>query len=74
LVRQRDGAFGKYPWYFSTFLREEGRLAALIGDTLGATRAYQEYLTLCPNPELQLQPEVQQVRAELARLRRAGPT
>jgi hypothetical protein len=33
-------------WYLSTFLREEGRLAALTGDTAGAIRAYQHYLAL----------------------------
>jgi tetratricopeptide (TPR) repeat protein len=55
-------------WYLSTSLREEGRLAALTGDTVGAVRAYQHYLALRPNPESAVKPEVEQVRAELARL------
>jgi tetratricopeptide (TPR) repeat protein len=55
-------------WYLSTLLHEEGRLAALTGDTAGAIRAYQRYLALRPNPEPAVKPEVEQVRTELARL------
>ncbi len=56
--------------YLSTFLREEGRLAALTGDPIGAIRAYQHYLALRSDPEPSTKPEVDRVRAELARLRR----
>jgi Protein kinase domain len=49
-------------------LREEGRLAALVGDTAGAIRAYSHYLALRYNPEPSIKPEVDRVRAELARL------
>src|SRR5690606_35677658 len=35
----------------STFLREEGRLAELTGDTAAALRAYQHYLALRDDPE-----------------------
>ena len=56
------------PIYMSTFLREEGRLSALTGDTVGAIRAYQHYLALRPNPEPALRPEVERVRAELTAL------
>ena len=39
-VRRRAGAYDLLPtWYLSTFLHEEGRLAALTGDTAGAIRA-----------------------------------
>ena len=55
-------------YYLSTFLREEGHLAALMGDTAGAIRAYQHYLALRPDPEPEVKPEIQEVRAELARL------
>ena len=63
-------------WYFpaeylSTYLREEGRLAALAGDTTGAIAAYRDYLTLRSNAEPSLQPAVAQVRAELVRLETA---
>ncbi|HEY7482344.1 MAG TPA: serine/threonine-protein kinase [Gemmatimonadales bacterium] len=56
------------PLYLSTYLREEGRLAAAIGDREGAIRAYQHYLALRSDPEPSLKPQVEQVRAELAQL------
>jgi len=67
-VRRRGERFGMFPFYLSTFLREEGRLAALTGDTAGAIRAYQHYLALRPNPEPEVKPEVERVREGLARL------
>ncbi len=59
--------------YFPTLnltysLREEGRLAALVGDREGAIKAYSHYLALRYNPEPSVKPEVDRVRAELARL------
>jgi hypothetical protein len=56
------------PGLLSYALREEGRLAALAGDPAGAIRAYSHYLALRYNPEPSLKPQVDQVRAELARL------
>jgi hypothetical protein len=56
------------PPYLSTYLREEGRLAALTGDTAGAIRSYQHYLALRSDPEPAWQPETEQARAELAKL------
>jgi hypothetical protein len=67
-VRRRSGGYMLMPTYLSTFLREEGRLATLTGDTSGAIRAYQHYLALRPNPEPRLRPEVERVRGDLARL------
>ena len=68
-VRRRAGFYGFFPsWYLSTFLREEGRLAALTGDRAGAVRAYRHYLALRRNPEPEVKPEVEMVRTELARL------
>jgi len=58
------------PLYLSTYLREEGRLAALTGDTAGAIRAYRHYLVLQADPEPALQPWVRAIHAELARLKR----
>jgi hypothetical protein len=60
-------------WLLSTPLREEGRLAALVGDTAGAIRAYQHYLALRSDPEPRLRPGVDRVRTELARLERFNP-
>ena len=54
--------------YLSSFLREEGRLAALTGDRAGAIRSYRHYLALRSNPEPSLKQEVERVRAELAKL------
>ncbi|HEX5574479.1 MAG TPA: serine/threonine-protein kinase, partial [Gemmatimonadales bacterium] len=68
-VRRRGMGYDLLPtWYLSTFLHEEGRLAALTGDTIGAIRAYQHYLALRPDPEPAVKPEVDGVREELARL------
>ena len=54
--------------YLSTQLREEGRLAASIGDSAGAIRAYRHYLALRREAEPRLRPEAERVRRELARL------
>jgi serine/threonine-protein kinase len=68
-VRRRASGYDLLPtWYLSTFLHEEGRLAAVTGDTAGAIRAYQHYLALRPNPEPEVKPEVERVREELVRL------
>jgi TolB-like protein len=49
-------------------LREQGRLATLVGDRAGAIKAFSHYLALRYNPEPSVKPEVDRVRAELARL------
>jgi len=67
-VRRRAGGFMMGTTYISTFLREEGRLSGLTGDTVGAIRAYRHYLALRRDPEPGLRREVEQVRAELAAL------
>jgi len=56
------------PLYLSTYLREEGRLAALSGDRDGAIRAYQHYLALRADPEPTLRAQAERVRADLAQL------
>lgn len=69
-VRRRGTIFIGAPVLMTSFLREEGRLAALTGDTAGAIRAYRHYLGLRYDPEPVLRPEVERVRRELARLER----
>ena len=54
----------------TTFLREEGRLAALTGDKAGAIQAYRKYLAIRANPEPALAPQVARVRAALDSLQR----
>ena len=53
----------------ATHLREEGRLAAKLGDRAGAIRAYDHYLALRSNPEPALIADRDRVRAEVDRLR-----
>jgi serine/threonine protein kinase len=61
------------PVYFlATILAEEGRLAARAGDRDGAIRAYRHYLTLRTEPDPTLEPEVERIRTELARLLEEG--
>ena len=64
----RDG-----PQALTTMLREEGRLAALVGDRAGAIRAYRHFLALRPDPDPRLRADRDRVRAELARLEAARP-
>jgi serine/threonine-protein kinase len=54
--------------YLASDLLEEGRLAAIVGDTAGAVRAYRHYMALRLDPEPTLRAEVDAGRAELARL------
>lgn len=70
LASIRRGRWMYPPEYLSTHLREEGRLARLTGDRKGAIIAYRHYLALRSKPEPTLQPEVDQVRADLERLER----
>jgi hypothetical protein len=55
-------------WNLSYCLRERGRLATLVGDHERAIKAYSHYLALRYNPEPSVKPDVDRVRAELARL------
>jgi hypothetical protein len=59
---------GMNPEFLSTHLLEEGRAAALAGHRTTAIRALQHYLALRYDPEPSVRPEVEVVRAELARL------
>ncbi len=67
-IRRRHIYGPNQPEYFSSYVREEGRLAALVGDREGAIRAYQHYLALRDDPEPSVQPEVDAVRAALVDL------
>jgi hypothetical protein len=68
-ARRRGAPFNLGPtFYLASYLREEGRLAALTADTASAIRAYQHYLALRSQPEPALRPEVERVQTELAQL------
>jgi len=68
-VRRRR--FDLVPVFLSTYLREEGRLAALAGDTTGAIAAYRHFVTLQSHPEPARAARVEQIKSELGRLMRA---
>ena len=57
--------------FYLTYHREEGRLAALTGDTAAAIRAYRRYLALRTDAEPRFQPRVREVRSALAALEQA---
>jgi len=65
-TRRRAGMYTDWPPFLSSFVREEGRLAALTGDSAGAVRAYRHYLMFRFDPEPSVRPEVERVRRELA--------
>ncbi len=55
--------------YRVAYLKEEGDLAAIVGDTVGAIKAYRHYLTLRTDPDSgAVAEEVAEVRTALARL------
>jgi DNA-binding SARP family transcriptional activator len=70
-LRRRPFYWVPGPRYLSTFLREEGRLAALAGDLAGARHAYGRYLALRQDPDPALRADAERARAELRRI--AGP-
>jgi hypothetical protein len=71
LVAMRRRSWGLLCPSYVVYHREEGRLAALTGDTTGAIRAYRRYLALRSDAEPRFQPKVQQVRSALAALQHA---
>ena len=68
-IRRREAdAFPSYLWSRPAFLRQEGRLAALVGDTTGAKRVYDEYLLLRTSPDALFRPQRDSVIAARAAL------
>ncbi len=61
------------PRFLSSYLLAQARAAAGLGDNETAVRAYLHYLALRSDPEPELLPQIEAVRAELAELRREGP-
>ncbi|HSD30486.1 MAG TPA: serine/threonine-protein kinase [Gemmatimonadales bacterium] len=54
--------------FLASYLRQEGRLSAAVGDSDGAIRAYRHYLALRLYPESRIAVEVARVRASLSEL------
>jgi hypothetical protein len=71
-VRRRTGGYMLAPLLLSTYLRQEGRLARLTGDTAGAVRAYRHYLALRSDPQPSLRPQRDSVLAELGGMESIG--
>jgi TolB-like protein len=65
----RRGIWFQPPRNLSTLLREEGKLAARLGDRAGAVRALEHYLALRSNPEPPLRAERDSIQAEVNRLK-----
>jgi len=56
------------PAFYSTYRLERARIAAAIGERADAMREYRAWLNIRANAEPELQPQVADVRKELARL------
>lgn len=67
-IRRRTYDVDSTHFLLATSLREEGRLAALVGENEAARRAYEHYLLLRSAPEPELQAQVDSVRAALEEL------
>ena len=67
-VRRRGDSWVPMQPYLATHLREEGRLAAIVGEREQAIAAYRHYLALRYDPEPALREEAEQLRRELAKL------
>ena len=64
-IRRREvDYFPPYLWSLPAFLRIEGRMAALVGDTASALRSYDQYLTLRTAPDAVFRPQRDSVVAE----------
>jgi tRNA A-37 threonylcarbamoyl transferase component Bud32 len=66
--RRENNWYPAYLWTLPAFLRQEGRLAALAGDTAGARWAFERYLTLRTDPDPVFVPQRDSVVAERAAL------
>jgi tetratricopeptide (TPR) repeat protein len=67
-LRRRSYMSAAWPRYLASALREEGELAALVGDRAGAISAYERYLAQRPDPDATVKPQVDSVRAALRAL------
>lgn len=70
LAAVRRGRWFFPPENLSTYLREEGRLAVLTGDSTSAVRAWTHYLALRSETEPSVRPEVDRIRTQLARIQK----
>ncbi len=69
VLRRRPYDWDTAPLYLTTYLRHEGRLAGLTGDTIRAVRAYEQYLALRDSADAVYRSQSDMVRRALAMLR-----
>lgn len=69
-VRRRPYDWDTGPLYLTTHLREEGRLAALTGDSSGAMQAYERFLALREGADVAFRSPSEAVTRALAALRK----
>jgi TolB-like protein len=68
-IRRRPYDWDSATLYLSTFLMEEGRLAALTGDTTSARRAWERYAALRAGADAPYEGSLARARAALATLK-----
>ena len=66
IIRRRPYFTAEARSFLTTFLREEGRLAAAVGDREGAAKALRHYLVLRQGADERLRPQIDSVRELLA--------
>jgi serine/threonine-protein kinase len=71
-ARRRTDAWVQDNPYLATQLREQGRLAALVGEREEAIRAYRHYLAFRTDVDPPLRPQVEAVRRELRQLEKSS--
>jgi TolB-like protein len=69
VVRRRPYDWDTGPLYLSTYLREEGRLAALTGDKAAAVGAYERFRSLRAGADESYRQQVEEVQRALAALK-----
>ena len=69
VLRRRPYDWDTAPLDLTTYLQEEGRLAALTGDTIRGVRAYQQYLALRVGADAVYRSQSDMVSRALAQLR-----
>jgi hypothetical protein len=69
VIRRRSYDWDTGPLYLTTYLKEEGRLAALAGDGVGATRAWQQWLALRTGADEPYRAQADSVRRAMSSMR-----
>jgi hypothetical protein len=69
-LRRKEYHLNATPFFQTTFLREEGRIAEALGDREAAISAYARYVALRYNPEPSLRADADRIRARLAQLKK----